>query len=180
MSFFTAHLAEFEILGSVLVALLLGGLIGVEREVADKPAGLRTHMLVAAASALVVDLGDVVIANLSGSTGQTVIQADPLRIIEAVTAGISFLGAGTILRRRGESRVEGLTTAASILFTAGVGISVALSQYIVAVGSTVLALVTLRLIRSFEGRFPNNYNEEKQGEEHGKNVERDTWSEAEK
>ena len=156
LNFLTAHITEFEILGSVFLALILGGLIGVEREVADKPAGLRTHMLVAAASALLMDLGDVVITSFSGETGQSVVQADPLRIIEAVAAGISFLGAGTILRRRGKSHVEGLTTAASILFTAGVGVSVALSQYIVAIGSTILALVTLRLIRWFEGRFPSD------------------------
>ena len=161
LSFLTAHITEFEILGSVLLALILGGLIGVEREVADKPAGLRTHMLVAAASALLMDLGDVVITSFSGETGQSVVQADPLRIIEAVAAGISFLGAGTILRRRGKSHVEGLTTAASILFTAGVGVSVALSQYIVAIGSTILALVTLRLIRWFEGRFPPNNKADK-------------------
>lgn len=160
LSFLTAHLTEFEILGSVLMALILGGLIGVEREVADKPAGLRTHMLVAAASALMIDLGDVVIHSFSGETGTNVVQADPLRLIEAVATGISFLGAGTILRRRGKSHVEGLTTAASILFTAGVGISVALSQYVVAVGSTTLALITLRLVRWFERRFPNDDNDQ--------------------
>ena len=156
MNFLIAHAAEFEILGSILLALILGGLIGAEREVADKPAGLRTHMLVAAASALMIDLGDVVIYNFSGATSVNVVQADPLRLIEAVATGISFLGAGTILRRRGKSHVEGLTTAASILFTAGVGISVALSQYVVAIGSTVLALITLRLVRWFEGHFPSN------------------------
>lgn len=162
LSFLTAHFTEFEILGSVLLALVLGGLIGAEREVADKPAGLRTHMLVAGASALVMDLGDVVLASFNGATGQNVVQADPLRLIEAVATGISFLGAGTILRRRGESSVEGLTTAASILFTAGVGISVALSQYIVAVGSTILALITLRMIRWFEAHFPNEDKTDKQ------------------
>jgi len=102
-----------------------------------------------------IDLGDVVIDSFSGATSVNVVQADPLRLIESVATGISFLGAGIILRRRGKSHVEGLTTAASILFTAGVGISVALSQYVVAVGSTILALITLRLVRWFERRFPS-------------------------
>lgn len=145
------HLTELEILGTVLVALLLGGLIGFEREDAHKPAGLRTHMLVAAAAALIVDLGDVMITHFHQQTLGSLVQADPLRLIEAVTTGVSFLGAGTILRSRHGKGVEGLTTAASVLFTAALGVSVALSQYVVAVGSTLLALITLRLIRRFEG-----------------------------
>ena len=147
---FTGYLTELEILGSVLVALILGGLIGLEREDAEKPAGLRTHMLVAAAAALIVDLGDVMLTQFSEQTVGNLVQADPLRLIEAVATGVSFLGAGTILRRREGRAVEGLTTAASILFTAALGISVALSQYLVAVGATILALLTLRLIRIFE------------------------------
>ena len=149
-TFFAGYMSELEILGTVVVALILGGLIGLEREDAEKPAGLRTHMLVAAAAALFVDLGDVMIVHFNQRTLGNMVQADPLRLIEALAAGISFLGAGTILRRKHGESVEGLTTAASILFTAGLGISVALSQYIVAVGATLLALITLRLIRIFE------------------------------
>jgi putative Mg2+ transporter-C (MgtC) family protein len=149
--FVAANLTELEILGSVVVALILGGLIGLEREDAEKPAGLRTHMLVAAASTLIIHLGDVVISHFRVETVGNLVQADPLRAIEAVITGVSFLGAGTILRRRHGKAVEGLTTAASILFTAALGVSVALSQYIVAVGATLLALLTLRLIRIFEG-----------------------------
>ena len=144
---------QLEILGTVLVSLILGGLIGLEREDAEKPAGLRTHMLVAAAAALIVDLGDVMIVQFNERTLGSLVQADPLRLIEALAAGVSFLGAGTILRHREGKSVEGLTTAASILFTAGLGISVALSQYVVAVGSTILALITLRLVRMFEIRL---------------------------
>lgn len=146
-----SQLVQLEILAAMLLSLLLGGLIGYERETANKPAGLRTHMLVAAAVTLIVDLGDIVIAIFSQETaGSSVVQADPIRIIEAVTAGISFLGAGTILRRSDASTVEGLTTAASILFTAAIGISVALSQFIIAIGGTVLALIVLRLVHVLE------------------------------
>lgn len=148
---FVGYQTQLEILASVLAALILGGLIGLEREDAQKPAGLRTHMLVAAAAALIVDLGDVMIAHFNQQTLGNLVQADPLRLIEAVATGVSFLGAGTILRHRRGGGVEGLTTAASVLFTASLGVSVALSQYLVAVGATALALITLRLIRLFEG-----------------------------
>jgi putative Mg2+ transporter-C (MgtC) family protein len=76
-----------------------------------------------------------------------------VRIIEAVITGVSFLGAGTILRRGGLSQVEGLTTAASILFTAAVGVSVALSQFVIALGATGLVLVTLRGVGHVERRL---------------------------
>jgi putative Mg2+ transporter-C (MgtC) family protein len=76
--------------------------------------------------------------------GVELVRSDPVRIIEAVVTGISFLGAGTIILRRGKRQVEGLTTAASILFTAAVGVCVALSQLVLAVGATLLVLLILR------------------------------------
>jgi len=90
--------------------------MGLERELAQKPAGLRTHMLVAGASSLLVVLGDVMIANYSTSSFVQAIQTDPIRIMEAIITGISFLGAGTIIFRNQDETVEGLTTAASILY----------------------------------------------------------------
>jgi putative Mg2+ transporter-C (MgtC) family protein len=77
---------------------------------------------------------------------ESLIQADPIRIIEAVVTGISFLGAGTILHHRGENKIEGLTTAASLLFVGALGISVALSQFILAVTATIITLITLRVL----------------------------------
>jgi putative Mg2+ transporter-C (MgtC) family protein len=132
-------------LGRVLLAMLLGGLLGFERELASKPAGLRTHMLVAGAAALLVSLGDVVVTGFAHGMPGNVVRSDPIRIIEAVIAGVSFLGAGTIMRRGGHD-VEGLTTAASILLASGVGLAVALSQVVLAAGVTVLGLVTLRVV----------------------------------
>ncbi|MDX1662925.1 MAG: MgtC/SapB family protein [Candidatus Promineifilaceae bacterium] len=163
IEFTTEHIVQFQILGAVLLSLFLGGLIGLEREIVGKPAGLRTHMLVAGATTLIVDLGDVAINLFTVETASTLVSADPLRIIEAVVAGISFLGAGTILRRGQRSQVEGLTTAASILFTAAVGISVALSQFVVAVGATMIALFILRLIQISENyfdRYPGSKGEQ--------------------
>jgi putative Mg2+ transporter-C (MgtC) family protein len=137
-------MTELQILAYVAVAMLLGALIGLEREFKDKPAGLRTHMLVAGAAALLLSLGDVVTSHFQLELGGQVVQADPIRIMEAVITGVSFLGAGTIIRSRAGGQVEGLTTAASILVAAAVGVCVALSQIVLALGVTVLVLITLR------------------------------------
>ena len=88
-------------------AMVLGGLIGLERELASKPAGLRTHMLVTGASALLVVLGDFMIQYYGDSPFVEAIQTDPIRIMEAIITGISFLGAGTIIFRSGKESVEG-------------------------------------------------------------------------
>ena len=115
---------QLQTLAYVGLAMLLGAIIGLERELEDKPAGLRTHMLVGGAAALFVALADIVVGSLSAQLGSDLVRSDPVRIIEAVVTGVSFLGAGTIVLRRRERQVEGLTTAASILFTAAVGVCV--------------------------------------------------------
>lgn len=132
-------LTELQLLGKIVIAAFLGGLVGIEREFAEKPAGLRTHMLVGAAAALLVMIGDKMIIMMGP---RQYIMIDPLRIIEAIVVGISFLGAGTILKynRQGEKTVEGLTTSASILFVSAIGIAVALDALILAVGATLLNL----------------------------------------
>ena len=139
---------QFEIIGEVALAMLLGGIIGFEREIADKPAGFRTQMLVAGASALLVGLGDTLMRRYMG--GGTNASVDPIRIVEAIVTGISFLGAGTIFRRSESEQVQGLTTAASILLCAAVGISVALRQFLLAVGVTVMSLIVLRGLTGVE------------------------------
>jgi putative Mg2+ transporter-C (MgtC) family protein len=135
---------QLQILGIVALAMALGAAIGLERETKEKPAGLRTHMLVAGAAAFLVALSDVAIQRFNVDLGTGLVRSDPIRIIQAVITGISFLGAGTILRHAGSDHVEGLTTAASLLFVAGLGICVALSQVLLAIGATILVLVTLR------------------------------------
>lgn len=139
-------LVELRILGVVVFAAVLGGVVGLDRELADKAAGLRTHMIVAAAAALLISLANVIMPNLQ--VNQDIVRMDPIRMIEAVITGITFLGAGTIIRHK--SGVEGLTTAASLLFVAALGITVALSQYLLAVGLTILNLVILRGIKILE------------------------------
>jgi len=144
---------QFEIIGEVALAMLLGGAIGFEREMADKPAGFRTQMLVAGAAALLVGLADVMLLRY-GVEGKASLTADPIRITEAIVTGISFLGAGTIFRRDASEQVQGLTTAASILLCAAVGISVALRQFVLALGVTILALIVLRGLARIEKLVP--------------------------
>jgi putative Mg2+ transporter-C (MgtC) family protein len=144
VSFFSLYQDQLRALVYVGLAILLGAIIGFEREVEGKPAGLRTHMLVAGAAALFVSLAHVVVGQFGADLDPGLVRSDPLRIIEAVVTGVSFLGAGTIILHRHQHQVEGLTTAASILLTAAVGVCVALSQLVLAIGVTLLVLLTLR------------------------------------
>ena len=146
----TGFQAEIEVLIQVVLAMLLGAAIGFEREAEDKPAGLRPHMLMAGAAALLVSVGTILIEYLGVRLGAQAVDSDPLRILGAVVTGVSFLGAGTILRRGRERQVEGLTTAASLLVAATVGMCAALSRWVLAVGATLLALTTLRGVGRLE------------------------------
>lgn len=133
-------------LGQVLLAFFLAGLVGVDRELARKPAGLRTHMMVGGAATTLVALGNEIVANVD--LPPTMVRTDPARIIEAVVTAIAFLGAGTIIQnKRG---VEGLTTAASLLFVGAIGIAVGLAQYLLATGVTIILLLNLRWMGRFE------------------------------
>jgi putative Mg2+ transporter-C (MgtC) family protein len=144
---------QLQVLGEVVVAMVLGALVGFEREMAEKPAGLRTHMLVAGSAALLVGLVNTIVVKMGSWPNAAFLRADPIRVIEAVVTAVGFLGAGTILRRSDGDHVQGLTTAASILLAAAVGISVALQQFVMAIGVTLLALITLRLVGWLEDRY---------------------------
>ncbi|MGH8377811.1 MAG: MgtC/SapB family protein [Gammaproteobacteria bacterium] len=142
------------IIGQVILAMILGGLIGFERELANKPAGFRTHTLVAGASALFMAVAAAAenYLHLSGT-----VTIDPLRVAAAIVTGVSFLGAGTIFRSGGDnSKVGGLTTAATIWTSAAVGLAVALGQLIAAIGVTILALIVLRGMFILERRRRSN------------------------
>jgi putative Mg2+ transporter-C (MgtC) family protein len=141
---------QLKIVFYVIVSMLLGAVVGIDRELADKPAGLRTHMLVAGSATLLVALGQIIVREYH--VDSHIVRSDPIRIISAIITGVSFLGAGTIIRG-GTDRVQGLTTAASLLFVASVGICVALSKLILAIGVTVIALLTLRGIAYAERKF---------------------------
>jgi putative Mg2+ transporter-C (MgtC) family protein len=133
----------------IALAAALAGVIGFERERKQRPAGLRTHMTVGMAAALMVVLADHIVLRYQGVEG---VRQDPSRILEAVVSGVAFLGAGTILMRRGEGDVKGLTTAASLLGTAAIGVACGLEAYLLAVGTTVLLLVVLAVLSMLERR----------------------------
>jgi putative Mg2+ transporter-C (MgtC) family protein len=131
---------ELSILLHVVIASVLTGIIGYERERGDKPAGIRTNMLVGGSVALLVLLGDSIVQHFHDTELAQYIDFDPTRIIHAIIVGISFIGAGMVLQIESEKRVKYLTTAATILFSTGVGIAVALHKYILSVGATLFIL----------------------------------------
>jgi putative Mg2+ transporter-C (MgtC) family protein len=143
-------LEQLEIIAEVALAILLGGVIGFEREAADKPAGFRTHMLVAGAAALLVGLSNALIESFGANASPKFISSDPIRLVQGIVIGISFIGGGTIIRDARMRHVEGLTTAASLLLTGGIGIAVALRQFVVALGITLLTILVLRGLISVE------------------------------
>jgi putative Mg2+ transporter-C (MgtC) family protein len=141
-----AGAAQFKIVLAVIIAMTLGAAVGYDREASDKPAGLRTHMLVAGAAALFVGLGAIIAQLYNNAISGSRIQTDPIRVFEAIITGISFLGAGTIIRHRENDKVEGITTAASLLMTAAIGATIGLAQWFLGVVLTVLVLVVLRMV----------------------------------
>ena len=150
---------QLRILGQVALAMALAAIIGSERELARKPAGLRTHMLVSGAAALLVGLGFTIVRRFGGSSEYPLVRVDPVVVIQAVVSAVGFLGAGTILHRSAgagpspSESVEGLTTAASLLFVAALGTCVALGQSILAGGVTALGWLTLRVVGKVETRL---------------------------
>lgn len=154
--------AQLVVLGDTAIAMVLGGAIGFERELKNRPAGFRTHMLVAGAAALLVGLGQLVIVDhrLDGE-GITV---DPLRLVEAVIAGVSFIGAGTIFGHRGSQVVAGITTAASILMVAVIGVMAGFRYHLLATAATLLTLLVLAAVGAFERRMMARVKDEGGGE----------------
>jgi putative Mg2+ transporter-C (MgtC) family protein len=138
------------VLLDVLIAVLLGGVIGYERERKNKPAGLRTHMIISGSAALIYALNEVLINHFNASIKNDALGIDPTRIIHAIIVGVSFIGAGTILKSKQKDQVHNLTTAATILLSATVGISVAMKQYILAVGITLILLLINTIIHKLE------------------------------
>lgn len=147
MSVFTEGFwQQAAILAEVCGAVAIGGAVGLERESANRPAGLRTHSLVCATATLLVGLSDLLVDRFASTTLPDVVRADPIRIVEAVVTGVSFLGAGTIFVDRSARSVEGLTTAASLLAVAALGVAIGLGQYVLALAVTLLVLVLLRVV----------------------------------
>lgn len=139
-----------EMLLRLILALLAGGVIGFEREWNNKPAGLRTHMMVALGSATFALLAMSLYATVTGGSGEST-RVDPIRLLEGIMGGIGFLGAGAIIRDR--ASVEGLTTAGSIWFTGALGAAAGLGYYVLGGIAVVMALIVLSLLGLVEHRL---------------------------
>lgn len=127
------------------LAVALAGVVGLERELSGKPAGLRTHMMVALGAAAFT----LITLQVYDAVAATATRSDPLRIVEGIVGGIGFLGAGTIIRSRGS--VEGITTAAGIWVVGSIGLACGAGYYREAALVTALAL----LIVGGVGRLAN-------------------------
>lgn len=127
---------ELDLVLRLLIAAMMGGLIGYERERAEKPAGFRTHLLVCVGAALFT------VVSIHGFG----VLSDPARVAAGVVVGIGFLGAGTILR--GEKGVTGLTTAATVWAVAAIGLAVGAGLYLAAIVTAIILLIALRSPRA--------------------------------
>lgn len=155
---------EILILAKVAFAALLGGIIGAEREYTRKTAGMRTFMLVAAAACLLQSLSSIIISAGGHGTSTTAIQVDPTRIMHGIITGISFLGAGTIILHRKAGIVKGLTTAATVLLVAAVGVTVGLGKFVAAAGVTLGAMLVLVAAKRVEKAIAVRPSRKRSGE----------------
>jgi putative Mg2+ transporter-C (MgtC) family protein len=137
------------IITRLLLAVVLGAIVGFEREWQNRPAGLRTHILVclAAATATVLTIEMLHLDVLQGEE----VSIDPLRLVDSLTAGVAFLAAGMIVFTRGE--VHGVTTGAGMWLAGIIGMGAGLGQWRIAVLATLLSLVILSFLRRFELRL---------------------------
>ena len=131
-----------DIMLKLLLAIALGGIIGLEREASQKPAGLRTHILISVSAAMMMILPQLVAAGKEAAGGET------LRVAAAVITGMGFIGAGTIIQSQGT--VHGLTTASTLWTVAGLGLVVGGGFYLVALLFALLVIGSLVLFRRVE------------------------------
>ncbi len=143
--------AQLQIIIEALGAALLGGIIGLEREASGKPAGLRTYILITTSACLLVNFGTHFVERLAQVRNVTM---DPLRMIEAIVAAVGFIGGGMLIKSREGETVTNLTTAALTLFSATVGISMALKLYYLAIFITLFSLIVSFVLYRLEEMLP--------------------------
>lgn len=141
-----------ESLVKLVLAAVFGALVGLEREIHGRPAGLRTNALVCMASCLLIVVSRTGALIGMDRTANFVLNVDPARMAAGIVTGIGFLGAGAILRVK-DNFVRGLTTAADIWFVASLGIAVGLGAYIISAAALVLGLGVLIGLKHFERRI---------------------------
>jgi putative Mg2+ transporter-C (MgtC) family protein len=134
-----------EVILKLVLAIALGGLIGLEREASQKPAGFRTNILVCVASAMMMTMASLLVQS-KGGTADTLV-----RMAAGVVTGVGFLGAGTILQARGT--IAGLTTASTLWLVAGLGLVIGAGYYLPALIFTALTITTLLLFHKIEDSY---------------------------
>ncbi len=148
-------MSEIEILLRLVLAVILGGVIGFNRKRHSKPAGLRTMALISLGCATFTLIGIEAVIQLAAlqqgaesltASATTGVNLDSSRIIAGIVGGVGFLGAGAIIQSRG--KIQGMTSAASIWVTATIGVSVGLGLYLLAVATTFLAFIVLVMNKS--------------------------------
>lgn len=139
-------------------ALVLAGVVGLERELDGRPAGLRTHMLTGLAACVYCLVMLSLVYSFADREDQ--VRLDPIRIVESVTQGVAFLAAGIVVFTRGE--VRGLTTGASMWLAAAIGLACGLGLWLLATATTILALTVIRLVKVGE-RAMGTYEEQQPG-----------------
>jgi putative Mg2+ transporter-C (MgtC) family protein len=139
-------ISPLEVVGRMALALLLGAVVGAERERNERAAGLRTHALVCMGSSLIMLVSAYAFADFATISS---VRMDPGRIAAQVVSGIGFLGAGTIILRR--EVVRGLTTAANLWVVAAIGLAAGAGMYLAAVAGSVGALAILVFLKRVEG-----------------------------
>ena len=144
----------------LLLAAIFGAAIGFEREWRNRPAGLRTHVLVCVAAATFAILTIEIIHAPMFTTDALgdAVTVDPIRSVEAVTAGVAFLAAGVVIFTRGQ--VHGLTTGAGMWLAGAIGVACGLGLWQIALFSTVLALIVLVLLYAFENKMDMNQGDD--------------------
>ncbi len=147
-----------EFLGRLVLAALLGGVIGLEREVHGRPAGIRTYLILSLGTALLMVLSEYLLVAYHGKFPGLGLQGDPGRIAGQAITGIGFLGAGVIIRYK--DSIRGLTTAACVWLVCSVGLAVGAGFYAVGVAVTVLALLALIGLKAMERHMRKDWFEE--------------------
>jgi putative Mg2+ transporter-C (MgtC) family protein len=148
-SLYASEIGLTVVVARLLFAAIMGAILGFDREMLSRPAGMRTHMLVslAAATFTVITFELIEQAKAEGATS-----VDPIRIIEAVTAGVAFLAAGAIIQGRG--KIHGVTTGAGLWLAGAVGTACGIGAYAIAIIATGLGFVVLTLLRFVTDAIP--------------------------
>ena len=139
---------RFDLLFKLVLAVILGGVIGLEREIAGKPAGLRTNILICVGAALLTDVSIQITMGVYPGAPRV---GDPSRIAAQIVTGIGFIGAGTIMQAKGT--VTGLTSAATIFVVAAIGVAIGAGQYIEAAGAGLLVALVLAGLGTLEHKL---------------------------